>query len=124
MFENSCSKCHRLNGQGQSVGPDISDVRNRSPEALLYEILDPNQKIEPQYTAYLVQTTDGRFFSGLMINESSTAIVLRLADGKDELIPRDEIEQIQASGKSLMPEGVEKEISVQQMADLLEYIRS
>ncbi len=123
IFAASCAKCHQLNGAGQAVGPDISDVRNRSREALLYEILDPNQKIEPQFTAYLAQTVDGRVFSGLLVEETTPAIVLKLADGKTQTIPRDEIEQFQASGKSLMPEGMEKEISIQQMADLLEFLK-
>ncbi len=123
VFDRICAKCHRIDGRGFEVGPDISDVRNRSREALLYDILDPNQKLEPKFTAYQVLTDDGLVFQGLMVSETPEAIVLRLAEGKEQTIARQEIEELQANGKSLMPEGVEKEITVQQMADLLEYLK-
>jgi putative membrane-bound dehydrogenase-like protein len=122
-FDRICAKCHRIDGRGYEVGPDISDVRNRSREALLYDILDPNQKLEPKYTAYQVLTDDGLVFQGLMVSETPEAIVLRLAEGKEQTISRQEIETLQANGKSLMPEGVEKDISIQHMADLLEYLK-
>ena len=124
VFQRSCAKCHKLDGQGHEVGPDISDVRNRSHEALLYDILDPNRKLEPRYTDYSVLTEDGRMLNGLMVSETAEAVILRQAEGKQEVIARNQIDEIRASGKSLMPEGVEKEVSVQQMADLLKYLKS
>jgi len=123
VFERICAKCHRIDGRGHEVGPDISDVRNRSRDALLYDILDPNQKLEPRFTDYLVVTDDGRIFNGLMVSETAEAVVLRQPEGKQQTIARNEIEELRASGKSLMPEGVEKELTVQQMADLLEYLK-
>lgn len=123
VFQKSCAKCHKVDGKGHEVGPDISDVRNRSREALLYDILDPNLKVEPRFTDYLVLTSDGRTFNGLMVSETPAAIVLRQPEGKQQEIPRADIERLRASGKSLMPEGVEKEITVQQMADLLEFLK-
>jgi putative heme-binding domain-containing protein len=124
VFQRTCAKCHKLDGQGHEVGPDISDVRNRSYEALLYDILDPNRKLEPRYTDYSVVTEDGRVLNGLMISETAEAVILRQAEGKQEVVARSQIEEIRASGKSLMPEGVEKEVSIQQMADLLAYLKS
>lgn len=124
VFNRVCAKCHRIDGQGHQVGPDISDVRNRSREALLYDILDPNSKLEPRFTDYSVITDDGQIFNGLMVSETADAIVLQQAEGKQQIIARNEIDELRASGKSLMPEGVEKEVSIQQMADLLEYLKS
>jgi putative membrane-bound dehydrogenase-like protein len=123
LFDRVCAKCHRIDGRGHEVGPDISDVRNRSRDALLYDILDPNQKLEPRFTDYLVVTDDGRIFNGLMVSETAEAVVLRQPEGKELTIARNEIEELRGSGKSLMPEGVEKELTVQQMADLLEYLK-
>jgi len=123
VFDRVCSKCHRIDGRGYEVGPDISDVRNRSREALLYDILDPNQKLEPKYTAYQIRTDDGLVFQGLMVSETPDAVVLRLAEGKEQTVARQEIEEMIANGKSLMPEGVEKDVSIQQMADLMEYLK-
>lgn len=123
LFDRVCAKCHRIDGRGHEVGPDISDVRNRSRDALLYDILDPNQKLEPRFTDYLVVTDDGRIFNGLMVSETAEAVVLRQPEGKELTIARNEIEELRGSGKSLMPEGVEKELTIQQMADLLEYLK-
>ena len=105
------------------VGPDISDVRNRSREALLHDILDPNQKVEPKFAAYTIETKEGLVFNGLLLSETTEAIILKQAEGKQQIIPRDSIEEMQAEGKSLMPEGVEKEINIQQMADLLSFLK-
>ncbi len=124
VYDRNCAKCHRIDGRGHEVGPDVSDVRNRSREALLYDILDPNQKLEPRFTDYAVVTVDGRIFNGLVVSETAEAVVLRQAEGKQQVIARNQIEELGASGKSMMPEGVEKEITVQQMADLLEYLKS
>lgn len=124
VFKRICSKCHKLDGQGSNVGPDISDVRNRSREALLFDILDPNRKVEPRFMDYSVVTTDGRTFNGLMVSETPEAVVLRQAEGKQQIIPRNDIEILKASGRSLMPEGVEKDVTVQQMADLLEFLKA
>lgn len=123
VFEKTCSKCHRINGKGHQVGPDLSDVRNRSHLALLYDILDPNSKVEPRFTAYTVATVDGKVFNGLIVSETDEAVVLRMAEGKEQTIGRGEIEVIRASKVSLMPEGVEKDVTPQNMADLLEFLK-
>jgi putative heme-binding domain-containing protein len=123
VFQRVCAKCHRVDGNGYEVGPDISDTRNRARDALLYDILDPNRKIEPRYTDYSVITDDGRIFNGLLDSETTEAVVLLQPEGKRQAIARAQIEEMRASGKSLMPEGVEKDITVQQMADLLEFLK-
>lgn len=123
VFDRICAACHRFNGRGHEVGPDISDTRNRSREALMLDILDPNQKLEPKYTAYQALTVDGSLFQGVLLSETPEAVVLQLAEGKQQTIARADIEQFQASGKSLMPEGVEKEVTIQQMADLIEFLK-
>mgnify|MGYP002623992898 FL=1 len=124
VFKRICAKCHRMDGQGHDAGPDLSDVRNRSKLALLYDILDPNSKVEPRFTAYTVITVDGKVFNGLIAAETSDAVVLKMAEGKQETIGRRDIEEIRASNVSLMPEGVEKEVNIEDMANLLEYLKS
>lgn len=123
IFTKNCSQCHRIDGIGHQVGPDISDVRNRARDALLYDILDPNRKVEPSFNDYTIVLEDGRVVNGLLMSETTANVVLRQAEGKELTIPRDQIELLQASGKSLMPEGIEKTVSVQQMADLLEFLK-
>jgi putative heme-binding domain-containing protein len=124
VFDRICAKCHKMDGRGYEVGPDISDVRNRSREALLFDILDPNQKLEPRFSDYIVVTIDGRVFNGLMVSETAETVTLRQPEAKEVTIARNEIDELRASGKSVMPEGVEKDVTVQQMADLLEYLKS
>lgn len=124
VFSRICANCHRIDGKGHDAGPDLSDVRNRSKAALLYDILDPNSKVEPRFTAYSVLTLDGVIYNGLVQSETADAIVLKMAEGKQQTIGRAEIDQITVSNVSLMPEGVEKDITPQQMADLLEYLKN
>jgi putative membrane-bound dehydrogenase-like protein len=124
VFKKTCAKCHRLDGEGHEAGPDLSDVRNRSRLALLFDVLDPNSKVEPRFTAYSVITVDGKVFNGLIVSETPEAVVLRMAEGKQQVIGRAQIESVRAGNVSLMPEGIEKDVSIQQMADLLEYLKT
>ncbi len=124
IFEKSCSKCHRIDGVGHQVGPDISDTRNRARDALLYDILDPNRRVDPQFTDYVMVTSDGRTFNGLLVSETMDAVVLRQPEAILQTVQRREIEELRSTNRSLMPEGIEKDVTVQQMADLLEFLKS
>ncbi|QDV23328.1 PVC-type heme-binding CxxCH protein [Aureliella helgolandensis] len=125
VFAKNCAKCHLPNeANGQRVGPDLADSRNRPRTALLYDILHPSGKVEPKYTAYRILTTDGQALTGLITTETSDSVILQLADGVLKTIARSDIELLQASPLSLMPEGVEKEISLTQMADLLQFLQT
>lgn len=124
VFEKSCSKCHRIDGVGHQVGPDISDTRNRARDALLYDILDPNRRVDPQFTDYVVVTLDGRTLNGLLVSETDESIVLRQPEGLQLTLARSDIEELRSTNRSLMPEGIEKDVTVQQMADLLEFLKS
>jgi putative heme-binding domain-containing protein len=84
--------------------------------------LDPNREVNPQYVNYLVVTKDGRTASGMIAGESATTITLRRGEGLSETILRGEIDEMTATGLSLMPEGFEKQIDVAAMADLLAYL--
>lgn len=123
VFNRVCATCHRRDSEGHEVGPDLSDVRNRSKETLMYEILDPNAKVEPRFTGYSVLTVNGQVFNGLLATETADAVVLTMAEGKQETIGRAQIEQMKVSNVSLMPEGIEKEVTIQNMADLLEFLK-
>lgn len=124
VFEKSCSKCHRIAGIGHQVGPDISDTRSRARDALLYDVLDPNRRVDPQFTDYVLVTTDGRTFNGLLVSETTDAVVLRQPEAIQQTVARSEIEEMRSTNRSLMPEGIEKDVTVQQMADLLEFLKS
>lgn len=124
VFRKSCGNCHRYGLEGTAVGPDLSDIRVRSAEQLLMDVLDPNQVVEPRYAATTILLSDGRVLSGLLTRQSASGATLLQAGGVETTVDRGEIDEIRFQDKSLMPEGMEKEISIQDMADLLKFLRS
>ncbi|GIW93962.1 MAG: hypothetical protein KatS3mg110_2003 [Pirellulaceae bacterium] len=118
-FAKHCAACHRWQDMGHVVGPDLTALANKSPAYLLSAIVDPNREVEPRYVAYAVQMNDGQVFTGILAAETSTSITLVEAEGKTRELLRAEIEQIRSTGLSLMPEGIERELSVGEMADLI-----
>ncbi|MBN9122190.1 MAG: neutral/alkaline non-lysosomal ceramidase N-terminal domain-containing protein [Planctomycetes bacterium] len=122
VFAKSCSACHALEGVGAAVGPDLSALANKSPLYLLSEILDPNRNLDSRYAEYQALTKDDRTVSGILAAETATSITLRGQQAKEETILRTFIETLRGTSKSLMPEGLEKDIAKQDMADLLAYL--
>ena len=123
VFLTACAPCHRLNGQGFEVGPDLSVYRNKGVADWLEAILDPNAIIEPRFVNYAVETRDDRELSGLIQSESASAVTLIQGQGLKETIQRDNIREIRASTLSLMPEGMESAITPQAMADLIAFLK-
>ncbi len=97
-------------------------MNDKSPESLLIAILDPNRAFETKYSSFTVATADGRVVTGMIVNESATAVILRLQDGKEATLLRSEIQEMTASGQSFMPEGLEKDLKIQDIADLIAYL--
>jgi putative heme-binding domain-containing protein len=123
VFRRECAQCHRLDQDGVAVGPDLFGVRNQPKEAILLHVLAPDYEITPGFTAYSVATRDGRVLTGLIASETDSSIVLRQPLGKEDVILRNDIDELAASKQSLMPQGVEKTISRQEFADLLSYLK-
>lgn len=124
VFAQHCAACHRIAGIGTNVGPDISDTRTKSPEQLLSDILLPNAAIDSNYVQYIVNTYSGKTVTGIIAAETPTSITLKRADNQTDTLLRTDIEMMQSTGLSLMPEGLEKEISIDQMADLLAFLKN
>jgi putative membrane-bound dehydrogenase-like protein len=123
IFKKNCATCHRIAGIGVDVGPDISDSRTRTEAALLTDILNPNQAIDGNYVNYLVTLKDGRVLTGILASESAASLTLRRAEGQTDVVLRQDVEEVASTGQSLMPEGLEKSISVREMADLLAFVK-
>jgi putative membrane-bound dehydrogenase-like protein len=124
VFLKVCATCHQAEGRGVEVGPNLATVANRSAEDLLVHILDPNREVAPNYVNYSLATASGRVLSGIITEESAAALVLKRAEGASDFVPRDQIESIASTGVSLMPEGLEKGLSHQDLADLIAFLRS
>jgi putative heme-binding domain-containing protein len=123
VFARNCQACHEYQGQGHRVGPDLSGIVGRAPDALLTDILDPNREVAPDFTTLAVGNRRGQVFSGLLAEETATTLKLRRAEGIEDILLRSEIEEIRSTGLSLMPEGLEQSISLQEMADLIAFLR-
>jgi putative membrane-bound dehydrogenase-like protein len=123
IFQKHCATCHRVGGVGIDVGPDISDSRTKTAEALLTDILNPNQAIDNNYISYVVTTKSGKVLTGIIASETATSLTLRRAEGQTDVVLRQDVEEITSSGVSLMPEGVEKSISLTEMADLIAFLK-
>lgn len=121
-----CRNCHHLNDPGLSVGPTLTEVSRRYPNSseMLQQIVAPSQKIDEKFTSWITVTTDGRTIAGLLESSTETEIVLRTTDRKSVRIARAEIDELQKSPKSLMPDGVLADLTAQEAADLLAFIKA
>ncbi len=104
------------------VGPDLASLGDKSPQALLIAILDPNRAVEARYVNYTATTKAGLTFTGVLAGETGNSITLVGPDGKKQVILRGELEELASSGKSAMPEGLEKDITPADMANLIAHI--
>jgi len=121
-FDAQCAKCHMIGGVGGKVGPDLTGMAAHPREELLIHILDPSRSVEGNFAQYTLATTDGRVLNGLLASESRTAVEILDAEGKSTRVPREEIDEFAASKRSLMPEGFEKQLGPEGMADLLAFL--
>jgi len=124
VFEKNCTACHRIGNLGVDVAPDISDSRVRKPEQILTDILDPNRAVDNNYFSYTILTTQGKVLTGVIGTETASSVTLRQQENKSVSVLRQDIEEMQSNGVSLMPVGLEKNISVEQMADLISFIKN
>ena len=121
--KSQCLKCHKLDGQGKEVGPDLSQIgKTRSREHLLESLLDPSRRVEPQYQSYLVTAHDGRTFTALVVKKDGAGVVLRDAEGRETTLKTAEIDDLRPARDSLMPAGLLADFTPQQAADLLAFL--
>lgn len=122
VFAKVCGQCHTMYGKGAKVGPDITLNGRNSFDQLLSNVFDPSLVIGRAYQARTVVTTEGRVLNGLLLEENEQRIVLNMQGGKQETIPRDQIEILKVSEVSLMPEDLEKQLKPEEIADLFAYL--
>ncbi|MBC7855261.1 MAG: c-type cytochrome, partial [Pirellulaceae bacterium] len=123
-FAKNCATCHKIGETGVNVAPDISDSRTKTPAQILADIIQPNRAIDANYVGYNLLLTDGTAAAGILTSETSTSITLKAAGAKVITVARGEIEQLKSTGVSLMPEGLEKTIPPQEMADVIAFIKN
>ncbi len=124
LFRKHCLACHQLGKDGHNVGPALASVKNKSPDDLLIAILDPNREAQANYLSYTAVTEEGKVLTGIIVAESNTAITLRQAEGKEDVILREQLEILKANGVSLMPVGFEKEFPPDDLNALIGFIKA
>jgi putative membrane-bound dehydrogenase-like protein len=122
VFKKLCAQCHKLYGEGQDVGPEITLNGRNSYEQLLSNVFDPSLVIGAAYQGTTVATSDGRILTGLLAENSPQRVVLKMQGGKVETVPRSDVEELKVSPMSLMPEDLEKQLQPQEIADLFAFI--
>jgi putative heme-binding domain-containing protein len=124
VYAKICIQCHRAGNEGHAVGPDMASVQNKSPDDLLIAILDPNRESLPIYISYTALTLQGTVATGIIAAESGSSLTLRRAEAKEDVILRDQLDELLSNGVSLMPEGMEKDLTPQQIADVIAFIKA
>jgi putative heme-binding domain-containing protein len=124
VFAKHCANCHRVGNLGIALAPDISDSREKTAEQLLTDIIQPNRAIDANYLSYTVVTHDGQVYTGILSAETSTSVTLKQEQGKTIVLRRHDIDELRSNGVSLMPDGMEKLISPQEMANLISFIKN
>jgi putative heme-binding domain-containing protein len=122
VFAKLCAQCHKMYGQGQEVGPDITSNGRNDFDQLVSNVFDPSLVIGPGYQATTIATADGRVLTGLLAEDGKDRVVLKIQGGKIETIPREQVEEIKTAEVSLMPEEIEKQLSTQEVADLFAFL--
>lgn len=122
VFRRDCANCHRLRNEGHDIGPNLATIKHKGADEVLLNVLDPNREVAANFVEYVVELEDGRLATGVIDSESSASLTLRRAENIRETIPRRSIVKLASSGASLMPEGFEKKITIEEMADLLAYL--
>lgn len=123
-FKKICANCHKLHGQGKSVGPDLTGAERKNRELLVRNIVDPSAVIRQEFIAQVAETKDGQILTGLLAE--STAETITLVDAKNQrtVLNRGDVESLQESPISLMPDNLLDDLTEQQIRDLIAYVQS
>jgi putative membrane-bound dehydrogenase-like protein len=121
LFKLNCAICHRPADQPQ-LAPDLGALADKPVETFLIAILDPNRAVEARYVNYMATTKDGREPSGIIVAETANSITLR-SQNSEESILRSDLQTFTSSGLSLMPEGFEKSLTPQNLADIIAFLK-
>ena len=121
----TCSQCHKVNGIGQEIGPDLSEIGKKlTPQAMFESILYPSAGISHNYENWMVLTDEGLVHTGLLISDTDTEFKLKDVKGIIRTIPTNSIDEKKKLDISLMPADLQKLMSVQELVDVVEYMRS
>ncbi len=122
LFKKHCAVCHRLGEEGALVGPELTHANRKDRQFLLVSLVDPSSVVRKEYTSYVVQTVDGRVLTGVIVEQTPQRVTLVNNEGKPQTIPREDIETLDESPLSLMPENLLQQLSPQELRDLFAFL--
>jgi putative membrane-bound dehydrogenase-like protein len=122
VFRAKCATCHRAHGIGAEVGPDLTAETQRRPETILGDILAPSDSIAAGYATYVVETVAGQVFTGVFASESANSVALRLADGKEQVVLRKDIERLETTSVSMMAENLADSLAPEDVAGVIAWL--
>lgn len=124
VFKKHCALCHRVGGEGVKIGPELDGIGLRGADRLLEDVLDPSRNVDQAFRSTLIQTSDGRSLSGLVLREEGAVLVLADAQGKEQRVPLAEIDDRAVSPLSPMPANVADLVPEQDFYHLLAFLLS
>ena len=124
LYMENCGKCHTLFTEGGKVGPDLTSFKRDNLERVMINVVNPSLEIREGFENYIIITTDGRVVNGFLADKDNQVVVLRGVDGQNLIFRRDEIDDMRAIKRSVMPEGSVKKLTDQQIRDLFAYLRA
>jgi putative heme-binding domain-containing protein len=118
-----CANCHRIDGMGSTLGPDLTEIGKKYTRSQILEsILEPSKFIDPKYVTYMIETTDGKFVSGLLAGKSETEVLLNTVGDKQVRIEAKMVASLVPQQKSIMPDLLLRDLTIEQAADLVEFL--
>ncbi|MDZ7648168.1 MAG: c-type cytochrome [Cytophagales bacterium] len=124
VFKSMCSTCHKYGSEGQEVGPVLTEINRKSKESLMHDIIDPNAAVNTQYINHRLETKTGDIHMGIVENETDQYVTIKKMGGDKVTVYKNEIKNFTSLGTSLMMEGLEGNMTTQDMADLLAYLQN
>ena len=124
LFADNCGKCHVLFNSGGQIGPDLTAYKRDDVRGMLMNVVNPSLEIREGFENYVIIAADGRTLNGFITDQDNRVVVLKQADGQSVILPRDDIEDMSAIRRSIMPEGLLKDYDPQQVRDLFAFLRA
>jgi putative heme-binding domain-containing protein len=120
-----CITCHKLDGKGNELGPDLAFIgKQRTRAEILESLIEPSRTVDTKFQLFLLSTLDGRSFAGLLMKRDAKEVVLKDSQNKEVHVASADIETLTPGRESIMPTGVLADLTAQQAADLLEFLVS
>lgn len=124
LYRENCGKCHTLFNEGGKIGPDLTSFRRDNLQRVMLNVINPSLEIREGFENYIIITEDGRVVNGFLADQDNQVVVLRGVDGQNLIFRRNEIEDMRAIPRSVMPEGTVSKLTHEQLRDLFAYLRS